>query len=271
MLVGVDGSTQNTSAVAWAAAEVSSSSEDVPLVLVHGTEGPQETSSIGRAILERALTDVARLTPWVRPASEVRHGGAQAGLRAAAATWSDADLLPLPALLVVGRRGHGPGHRVRLGMTARRLVHQPGPAVVVVPGTWSADAVAADAPIVVDVGDGEQEGVRTLGVALDRAAREGRRVLAVLAWTPTPPPGSTDLAISEIWAEHSDRAQQALERLLGPWREAYPEVQVDGIPTDRHAVTALLDRAEGAELLVLPRGDRACAVVEYAECPVAVV
>ena len=39
----------------------------------------------------------------------------------------------------------------------------------------------------------------------------------------------------------------------------------------RHPVAALLDQAVGAELLVMPRGRSACAVAEYAQCPVAVV
>jgi nucleotide-binding universal stress UspA family protein len=269
VLVGVDGSTQNASAVAWAAAEVSSSPGDPPLVLVHGSEGPQEPSSIGRAILERALTDVTRQAPGLTPVAEVRHGGVQAALRAAATTWSDPLLTSLPALLVLGRRGHGPSRPVRLGMTARRLVHEAGPAVVVVPEAWRPGAAPAEAPVVVDLGEDEEEGMRTLGVAMDRAARDGRRVLAVLVWTPLP--GSPDHSISEVWAEHADRAERALGRLLQPWREAYPEVELTGTTTDRHAVSALLDHAGGAELLVVPRGDRACAVVEYAECPVAVV
>jgi broad specificity phosphatase PhoE len=96
-------------------------------------------------------------------------------------------------------------------------------------------------------------------------------VLAVLVWAAAPPPGPPDRPIGEVWADHADRAERALDRLLHPWREAYPEVELTGTTTDRHAVAALLDHAQGAELLVVPRGDLACAVVEYAECPVAVV
>lgn len=271
VLVGVDGSTHNASAVAWAAAEAWSSPDKPPLVLVHGSEGPEESSSIGRAILVRALADVARQAPGLDVVTEVRHGGVQAALRSASTTWSARCQAPVPALLVLGRRGHGPSRRVRLGMTARRLVHEAGPAVVVVPEVWAPGTTPVDAPVVVDVGEDEQEGMRTLGVAMDRAAREGRRVLAVLVWSPAPLLDPPDRPIGEVWADHADRAERALETFLRPWRQAYPEVVLDGVTTDRHAVAALLDHAEGAELLVVPRGDRGCAVVEYAEGPVAVV
>jgi hypothetical protein len=48
-------------------------------------------------------------------------------------------------------------------------------------------------------------------------------------------------------------------------------VKVVAVATDRHPVAALLDQAAGAELLVVPRGFTGCAVVEYADCPVAIV
>lgn len=270
VLVGVDGSTQNASAVAWAAAEASSSPESSPLVLVHGTEGPGESPSVGRAVLERAATEVSRLDPRLDTVTEVRHGGVQEALRSAARTWSDREPGQDPAMLVVGRRGHGPGRPVRLGMTARRLVHEPGPPVVLVPEDWSVDTTPADAPVVVDLGSG-QDTHRTLGMAMARGLREGRRVVALLIWSVVPVLGQLDRAIQDIWTDHAERAERALETLLAPWREAYPQVELVGVLSDRHPVTALLEQAEGAELLVVPRGDLACAVVEYAECPVAVI
>ena len=57
VLVGVDGSTRNASAVAWAAAEAASSS--APLVLVHDDGGAGEAA--GRATLERAAAEVAKV------------------------------------------------------------------------------------------------------------------------------------------------------------------------------------------------------------------
>lgn len=272
VLVGVDGSTQNASAVAWAAAEAASFPGAVPLVLVHDTEGSGESSSVGRAILERALTEAGRLQPGLHPVTEVHHGGPQQSLRSATTKWSPSeDEDRGPAMLVVGRRGTGASRRVRLGMTARRLVHEPGPLTVVVPDGWSPRLVPRDAPVVVDLGDAPEDSDRALALALSRAAREGRRVVALLVWSVPPLAAGLDRAIREIWADYAGRAERALAALLEPWRTAYPGVELVGVPTDRHAVSALLDHADGAELLVVPRGDRACAIVEYADCPVAVV
>lgn len=271
MLVGVDGSTQNASAVAWAAAEAASSPDGSPLVLVHGTEGPGESPSVGRAVLERAASEVGRLEPRLERVTEVRHGGVQHALRNAARTWSDRGASGEPALLVVGRRGHGPSGPVRLGMTARRLVQDPGPPVVLVPEDWSVHDTPAQAPVVADLGTSEQEADRSLGMAMARGLREGRRVVALLIWSVVPLVSQLDRAIRDIWVDQADRAERTLEALLAPWREAYPQVELVGVVTDRHPVSALLQHAEDAELLVVPRGDRASAVAEYAECPVAVV
>lgn len=271
VLVGVDGSTHNASAVAWAAAEAASYPGEVPFVLVHDAQGSGE-SSVGRAILERALAETGRLEPGLTPVTEVHHGGVQQSLRSASTSWSvTEDEDQGPAMLVVGRRGAGASRRVRLGMTARRLVHEPGPLTVVVPGGWTPRLVPEDAPVVVDVGQAAEAAEEALALGLDRARRLGRRVVAVLAWSVPPLAAGLDRAIQETWADYADRAERALDQLLEPWRARYAAVDLSGITTDQHAVSALLDHADGAELLVLPRGDRACAVMEYADCPVAVV
>lgn len=294
VLVGVDGSTSSASAVAWAAAEASSSPGSVTaLVLVHDVAGSGGSWPAGRAVLDRAAAQAARTVPGVPARVELVAGGPSHTLRetaeATAEPLTETDDVAGVPVLVVGRRGAGASRRVRLGTTARRLVHDPGPLTVVVPDRWSVDQVDADAPVVVDVGevtttegagaegalttDGAGAGGagRALGFALARAAREGRRVVAVAVWAVPALVTQVDRAIREVWEEHADRAERALETFLGPWRAAYPGLEIVGVPTDRHPVSALLDHAEGAEILVVPRGDRACALVEYADCPVAVV
>ncbi|WP_131105634.1 universal stress protein [Ornithinimicrobium sufpigmenti] len=305
VLVGVDGSTQNASAVAWAAAEASASCATAPLVLVHDVEtaGP----SAGRAILERATTEASSRYPQLTPSSELVAGGPAATLSAAAHTWERAlERAPGTALVVVGRRGQGANRRISLGRTARTLTHQDGPALVVVPDGWTQELVLPDAPIVVDVGTlssatvaapdsqrtstdrVEQAGQagqagqpdqaaqaeqadRALAFAVARALRNGHRVLAVASWSVPVSVAGQARAIREVWAEHADRARQVLEDLLAPWRTLYPEVLLTGVATDRSPVLALLAHAEGVELLVMPRGPRACAVMEYADGPVALV
>lgn len=282
VLVGVDGSTQNASAVAWAAAEASASEGRTPLVLVHDAETAGRAA--GRAILERATTVATALDPRLTPSGDLVRGGPATSLPASALVWERAlDRSPGSALVVIGRRGQGANRRISLGSTARTLVHQGGPALVVVPDGWARGQVPPGAPVVVDAGavgqaratgppqDRAATAEQALALALARAHREHRPVLAVASWTVPAAAAGQQRAIREVWAEHAARADRALEALLGPWRRLHPEVPLTGAATDRSPVLALLGHAEGAELLVVPRGPRASAVVEYAEGPVAVV
>lgn len=292
VLVGVDGSTQNASAVAWAAAEASASGGSVPLVLVHDADAAGW--SAGRAILERAGTVASAWDRQLTPSSELVQGGPAASLPAVALSWERAlDRDPGSALVVVGRRGQGANARVSLGRTARTLTHPGGPTLVVVPDDWALGQVGPRAPIVVDVGTvpppsapttgaaavattggdrvGSERVEPALALALARAHRQQRPLLAVASWSVPVAAAGQARAIREVWAEHAQAAEQALDTVLAPWRPLYPDVLITGTATDRNPVLALLAHAEHAELLVLPRGPRASAVLEYATTPVTLV
>lgn len=286
VLVGVDGSTQNASAVAWAAAEASASDGTAPLVLVHDAETAGR--SAGRAILERATTEASALHPGLTPSRELVAGGPAASLPASAPTWERAlGGAPGSALVVVGRRGRGASRRISLGRTARSLAQQEGPTLVVVPDTWTPDRVPADAPVVVDAGPlpatdvdadadadagaGTAGRDRALALAVARALRDQRPLVALASWSVPVAAAGHARPIREVWAEHADRAEHELEELLAPWRRLHPGLDLVGVTTDRSPVLALLGHAERAELLVLARGPRASAVVEYADGPVALV
>lgn len=285
VLVGVDGSRRNASAVAWATAEAGSSHQPRPLVLVHD-KGGRASDAAGRATVDRAVALVAKIDPQLEPVTEVVTTGAASGLAQVAGNLEDAADRG-SSMVVVGRRGAGGFSRLSLGSTARNLVHEPGPPTVVVPSGWDSEKVPATAPVVVDVtpaGDG-QDGdgrhltpdeadagrERAIALALARADREGRPVVAVLAWSVDAAEAMEGRTIRDVWGEHADRAEQDLEEALHDWRKVYPGLEIRGITTDRHPVAALLEQAQEAELVVLPRGARGCAVVEYATCPVAVV
>lgn len=274
VLVGVDGSTRNASAVAWAAAEAASSS--APLILVHDDGGAGEAA--GRATLERAAAEVAKVDRALRPASQVLTAdGAAAGLVRTARTLERAEENSAQtgagtAMVVVGRRGAGGFRAMSLGSTARLLAHESGPTTVIVPSQWEPATVEATAPIVVDARNASGEaGERALAAAMARAHREQRPVVAVSVWSVPAEQARAGRSIAQVWSEHADCAERDLEELLQPWRTAYPSVKVVAVATDRHPVAALLDQASGSELLVVPRGATASAVVEYADCPVAVV
>lgn len=265
VLVGVDGSGRNASAVAWAAAEACASS--APLVLVHDASGAGERA--GRATVDRAAAAVADIDRDLRPVGEVVDRAASEALVDSARHYEGRLGHGAESLVVVGRRGAGGFTRLSLGSTARALVHGDGPATVLVPADWDLTAVDPKAPVVVFVSQEADEDALELAVA--RCVRDGRPLVALSAWSVDRAEGLLDRPIPRVWDEHADRAERELEEHLDPWRAAYPDLEVVALATDRHPVAALLDQAVGAELLVVPRGRSACAVAEYAQCPVAVV
>jgi nucleotide-binding universal stress UspA family protein len=108
---------------------------------------------------------------------------------------------------------------------------------------------------------------RALAAALARAQRDGRAVVAVSVWSAPADRADEGVPIAQVWAEAAAAAERDLDTVLAPWRTAYPEVHIMAVATDRHPVAALLDHAQDADLLVVPRGARACAIAEYATCP----
>ncbi len=271
VLVGVDGSAHNASAVAWATAEASSSG--ATLVLVHDDGG--SGGAAGRATLERAAADVARVDRDLPVVTRLARSAAPAaGLVGAAREQDVADPTDetAPAMIVVGRRGSGGFREMLLGSTARHLVHDAGPVTVIVPSGWDPDQVEDRAPVVVDARPRPgRAGDEALSTAMARAHRLGRPVLAVSTWSVPPDEALAGRSITQVWSEHADRAEEELAETLAPWRTAYPAVDVLAVATDRHPVATLLDQASAAELIVVPRGSTASAVVEHAGCPVAVV
>lgn len=284
VLVGVDGSRHNASAIAWATAEASSSA--APLVLVHDTGG-RTSEAAGRATVDRAVSLVARIDPDAVPVTEVSSEGPATGLLRSA---HEHDLAPGgvgTSMVVVGRRGAGGFTELSLGSTARTLVHEAGPTTVVVPPGWMGQNLSPAAPVVVDAtlpGHGHDGTTYLLGaedaragrdqalsLAMARADREGRPLVAVLAWSVDATAALEGRGIADVWAEHAAAAEHELAEVLGEWASVYPGVEIRSITTDRHPVAALLEHAQQAELVVVPRGSRGCALVEYAACPVAVV
>ncbi|SOC55919.1 universal stress protein [Ornithinimicrobium cerasi] len=265
VLVGVDGSGRNASAVAWAAAEARASS--APLVLLHDASGAGERA--GRATVDRAAAQVADVDRELRPVGEVVTRVASEALTDTAREYGQTLGHGAESLVVVGRRGAGGFTRLSLGSTARALVHGEGPATVLVPSGWDLTRLDPHAPVVVDVSHDADD--HALEHAVTRCVRDGRPLVALSAWSVDLVEGLIDRPIPRVWDEHADRAERELEERLAPWRAAYPDLEVVALATDRHRVAALLDQAVGAELLVVPRGRSACAVAEYAQCPVAVV
>jgi nucleotide-binding universal stress UspA family protein len=88
--------------------------------------------------------------------------------------------------------------------------------------------------------------------------------------------------IQAVHGDHHVRRPEELARVLDPWRERYSRVEVRTEVVGDKPAHALLERSEGARLLVVGshhhnaahrilRGSISHATLYHAECPVAVV
>lgn len=177
VLVGVDGSASSASAVAWATAEASA--EGTRLVLVHDSGAGR---AVGRALLERARDGARRSDP--RASTELvleadrDDGACPAGTigRAVGATGgADAE----QAMTVVGRRGSGGFPGMRLGSTARRLVHDGIGTLVLVPPGWEPGRVDPQAAVVAVATGPCEDADRVVVAARLRAERDERPLVVV--------------------------------------------------------------------------------------------
>lgn len=174
--------------------------------------------------------------------------------------WDLAEV-PAQAPVVVDASPEGPD--TVFGVDVHDTEPVPHPAVA--SGATATATIATQAPTTSDrPSHGRQ---RALGAALARAQRDGRGVVAVSVWSAPADRADEGVSIAQVWAEAAAAAERDLETVLAPWRTAYPEVHIMSVATDRHPVAALLDHAQDADLLVVPRGARACAIAEYATCP----
>ncbi|MEY9932961.1 nucleotide-binding universal stress UspA family protein [Catenulispora sp. GP43] len=247
VVVGYDQNPPGERALDEAAAEAAR--REVPLTVVHA----QNTA---RHVAEDGAGRVRRRHPGLRVRARTVAGPAPAVLAEEA---SGADLL------VLGHRGGLRSRSVALRTVARAAC----PALVVrgpehrTRGTVLA-AVNAGA-----------EASELLGVAFAEAASRGARLKAVSAmeshWT----------RMFARDAGPAARAEEALERLLGPWPDRYPDVETDHELIEGSPATFLTGATTYADLIVVGvrkragRGARVGPIAEtllmHSDCPVVVV
>lgn len=135
--------------------------------------------------------------------------------------------------------------------------------------------------IVVGV-DGSRGARRALRWALAEAGRRGATVDVVHAWSPTVLLASPYVSAYVDPELEGNEAKQLLEEVVAEEVDARTGVLVNPFVAEGHAAAVLLDRAEGAELLVvgsrgrggfagLLLGSVSQQCVHHATCPVVVV
>lgn len=284
VLVCFDGSEGAHTALWWAATEASA--RGVPLVAaqsfewdlpsLHAVDEHGEYNE--RLLRENAEQDLNRATGECREAFS--------GLPVFFATPDGppevtmvqlADQLD-PVMVVAGASGRGALARMVLGSTAAELARRVRQPFVVVRG----EPRAADAPVLVGV-DGSDNSERAVDFALDFAEYHRAPVRAVYSWTDWPLEAYATAPPGQVGLTHVDESTQALAKeQLDTAAARHPDLGVDWEPVTERPTHALLDRAEGARLLVVGShgrgpvtrallGSVSHAVLYHAPCPVAVL
>lgn len=277
IVVAVDGSERNRSAVAWAAREAAALGCDLVLVTA------LQDHVIATPHFSVRSEDQEMLDMLADARASVRHIIDERSVSTVAVAGSPVDVLLDRArdarLVVVGKRGLGGFARVMVGSTSIALAGRSPVPVVIVPDGWEQTEYDGH-PVVLGV-DPNKPDDQPIQVAFRRAERLGVPLVAVHGWE-TPAVFSWDAEmVTGAVTEYDRRAETLFDELLRSWRERYPDVVVRPMRVHKHPATAVLEAAEEAQVVVLGRhgagmfggfafGSVARAVLHYAECPVVV-
>ncbi|MEV0665794.1 universal stress protein [Actinomadura luteofluorescens] len=273
VLFGYDGTKENDPALRWAVEEARLRGLDLMLCYCWHWPYPSGHVDAGvQAVLQRAGENLLR-----KGARRARALGAQGKVRTLLRREPACDTLVYESddaeLIVVGSHER---HRMPAGSTATELPSRTRRPVVAVRG-------ADDHHGLVVAGVDASEGAdATVGFAIEEAAlRECDLRVVHGAWEPGAVPES-DLPLFADKASLFQARAAMLEKVVHPWRRRYPKVHVDVSPLLERPREALLDAADGADLLVV--GDRgtgsldplllgatSSAMLHHAPCSVAIV
>lgn len=153
-------------------------------------------------------------------------------------------------LTVIGSRGLGALRSLIQGSVGAAIAaHTERPLVVV----HTPPPAPSDGPVVVAGVDGSPVSQDVLAVAFDFASRHRRPLRVLFCYSP-------DLLLTSPWHSQDqlfdEQADRWLAELVDGWQEKYPDVLVRRHVERHHPVPALLDAADGQELLVLGTSSR---------------
>ncbi|WP_242907190.1 universal stress protein [Actinomadura terrae] len=272
VLFGYDGTEENDAGLRWAVTEART--RELTLVICHCWHWPYPPGHVDdgvEAIVRRAGERL--LERGVRRARELGADAVRRRLRREPVLDALARESENAELIVVGTHEC---HRLPAGSTAMRLPAQARRPVI---------AVRHGAPprgLVVAGVDGSVGGDAALGLAVEEAVLLGWPLRVVCgAWEPGAVPES-ELPLFTDKARLTRTRTTMLERVAGPWRERYPDLDMRISLVLERPREALLDAARDADLLVV--GDRggghldplllgatSSAMLHHAPCTVAIV
>lgn len=273
VVVGYDGTRESELAVRWAAEEARR--RYMTLTLCHAWRWPYPISHIdydgvaivkrmGEHIMHRGASIAVETAPRVTVREVLMDGPAASALLHHCL---DAEMI------VVGSHER---NDLPVGSSALHVPARASCPVVVV-----RDPGPTDGRVVVGV-DGSAGADAALGFAFQEAQLRGWRLQAVYGcWEPGAAPDS-DIALYGDTAELKRVCGARLERAVAPWCEKYPQVDARTRLVTEEPRSALLEAAEGADLIVVgDRGQRGLhplllgtttlALLQLSPCSVAVV
>ncbi|MEU6809955.1 universal stress protein [Streptomyces sp. NPDC046831] len=291
--VGLDGSPESRAAAEWAAREAKL--RGLPVRLVHVREAVPE--SVAQSPLLGAETDehwAGRILRESAQGLRLRHPGVEVTVEQTSG--SPAEALCAAAkdaeLLALGSRGLGGVGGFLVGSVGMSVVaHAERPVVLVRAGEQAADehemdpagvpsAATAFRPVVLGLDTGAPDET-LLEFAFDAAARRATSLRVVHGWRLLPCFGVGPVPEPDLRTLERDRST-ALSRILRPWRQKFPAVEVVEVCRLGSAAEQLVDASHQAGLVVVGRRVRRApfgtrighvthAVLHHAAAPVAVV
>ncbi|WP_306355680.1 MULTISPECIES: universal stress protein [unclassified Nocardia] len=282
ILAAVDGSAISYQAVGWAAAEADL--RGCPLHIITSYAIPVSkvpVTSLGAAELawvredgNRVLTEAAAIARHTAPGDLT----VTTELIFEPITTTLIGRSRGARLVVLGNRGRGALRRAVLGSVSTSLTRHAHCPVVVVPAMpEETDPTAAHRPIVVGV-DGSENSMPAVAMAFEMASRRKVGLVAVHAWSDDT---GHDLPVIP-WEGIQETEDAVLAECLAGFGKRFPEVEVQRVVARDTPVRALLEYADGAQLVVVGTrgrggfagmnlGSTSTALLHLAPCPVLVV
>ncbi|GAA2271905.1 universal stress protein [Streptomyces atrovirens] len=291
--VGLDGSLESRAAAEWAAREAKL--RGLPLRLVHVWEPvPEPVAESVHLSAEKQRHWSERIPGEVAAKIRSRHPGVEVTVEPIPGR--PMDVLPEVAkdteLLVLGSRGlSGLGGFLVGSVGMPVIAHTDTPVVLVRSGEQAAgeyeressgtSSAAAYRPVVLGL-DTDHPDDTVIAFAFEEAARRGTALKAVHAWTLPTYYVSALPSAPELGGELGRQEAATLAKVLRPWREKYPDVEVIEESRSGSAASRVIEAAHEASLVVVGRrirrspfgariGPVTHAVLHHATAPVAVV
>jgi nucleotide-binding universal stress UspA family protein len=194
---------------------------------------------VAESVIEHALAEVRTVAPEVRTHGDALLGHAGATLVAASSAGGT---------IVLGNRGRGGFSSLLLGSVSQHVAVHAACSVVVVRGRGD----TATGPIVVGADD-SNAGRHAIRAAFEEAAARGAGILAARVFTSHTTMWGPEVAdhAAEEEEEHRTAELAALTADVTPWKEKFPDVDVECVALEGHPGSVLVGLSASAQLVVV--------------------